>query len=94
MFDDKLTDQIYNKGSQTLFQMSKLIEFMQKKNVHFPPFCHQKPTSNSSPCHTAVHNSQSARSCFPFELVFGAATILFQVLVVKNSPANAGGVRD
>ena len=39
MFDDKLTDQIYNKGSQTLFQMSKLNELMQKKkNVLFLHF--------------------------------------------------------
>ena len=27
MFDDKLTDQIYNKGNQTLFQMSKLNDY-------------------------------------------------------------------
>ena len=38
MFDDKLTDQIYNKGSQTLFQMSKLNELMQKKMCVFLHF--------------------------------------------------------
>ena len=45
MFDDKFTDQIYNKGSQiynkgsqTLFQMSKLNELMPKKMCIFLHF--------------------------------------------------------